>query len=248
MKRFVAVLAVAATSVAARAGVTYDFQTVSSGTRETVLAGTATTDGGRMRIEITRGDGAVLRDNTVALSIHDGRALRIIDPSSRTYHDIDLEELLGGVGAIEKKLEGSVTVKVDNVSVASRDMGDGGAMEGFATRRQVIDTEYDLILDAFGQKSTTHVVMTVETWLTSALPDGCPFQLASAKSGIGDIDKLIDAQTGAAKGFPLKQITTFSANEIHSTMTMTVSGVRQERVDAARFATPRGYRKLRNRT
>jgi hypothetical protein len=248
MRRFAAMLAVAATAAVARAGVTYDFLSVSSGTRETILAGTATTDRGRMRIDITRGDGGVLRNNTVALSMDGGRALRIIDPSSRTYYDVDLEQLLGGVGAIEKKLDGRVTVRVENVRVTSHDMGDGGTIEGYATRRQLIDTEYDLVLDAFGQKSTTHVLMSVESWLTDALPARSAFQLAGGKSGIGDIDKLIAAQSGAAKGFPLKQITAFSANEIHSTTTVTVSGIRTLAVNDGTFATPAGFHKRRGRT
>ena len=243
MKRLAAAFALAATSVMARAAVTYDFQSVSSGTHETTVAGTATTDGGRMRIDITRGNSAVLRDNTVALSINGGSALRIIDPSTRTYYDIDLDRLLGGVAALVKQLDGLVTVRVENVKVATRDAGDGGMIEGYATRRAVIDSEYDLILNAFGQPSTIHVVTNVERWLTHELPDSSVFQLAGAKSGIADIDKLIEAQSGAARGFPLKQITTVSANEIHSTTTMTVSDVRTDAVDEARFATPRGYRK-----
>jgi hypothetical protein len=243
MKRMVAALVVAATSVVARAAVTYDFQSVSSGTHETTVAGTATTDHGRMRIDITHGNSAVLRDNTVALSIKDGRALRILDPSSRTYYDIDLDRLLGGIGALVKQLDGRVTVTIENVKVTTIDDGDGGTMEGYSTRRAIIDSEYDMILDAFGQKSTVHVMTTVERWLTRELPEGSVFQLAGAKSGIEDIDKLIDAQSGVAKGFPLKQITTVSANEIHSTTTMIVSGVRTDAVDEARFATPHGYRK-----
>jgi len=244
MKRIETVFAVAAIAASAHAAVTYNFASVSSGMHETTVAGTATTDRGRMRIDITRGDGAVLRDNMIALSIRDGRALRVIDPASRTYYDVDLEQLLGGVGAMVKQLKGLVTVRVENVTVNAQDAGDGGAIEGFTTRRSLIECEYDLILDAFGQKSTIHVATNVESWLTQALPDAAVFQLNGGKSGIDDIDKLIEAQSGAAKGFPLKQITKLRANEISSVTTMTVSDVRREDVDASRFKTPRGYRRL----
>ena len=244
MKRIVTVFAVAAIAASARAGVTYNFASVSSGMHETTVTGTATTDRGRMRIDITRGDGSVLRDHMVALSIREGQALRVLDPSARTYYDVDLEQLLGGVGAMVKQLEGLVTVRVENVTVNAQDAGDGGTIEGFATRRNLVECEYDLVLDAFGQKSTIHVATNVESWLTEALPDAAVFQLSGGKSGIDDIDKLIEAQSGTAKGFPLKQITRLRANEISSMTTMTVYDVRREEVDASRFRTPRGYRRL----
>ena len=245
MKRLVAFIAIAALAVSAHAGITYNFESVSTGMRDTTVAGTATADQGRMRLDIARGDGAVLRDNTVALSINSGRALRIIDPSTKTYYDVDLDQLLGGVSTLVQQLGGLVTIKVANVKVNTRDAGDGGPIEGYATRRALVDSEYDLVLDAFGQKSTIHVVTNVQSWLTQSLPPDMtsPFQLSGVKSGIADIDKLIEAQSGTMKGFPLKQITTFHANEINSTTTTTVSGIRTTKVDSARFATPAGYAK-----
>src|SRR3954447_8915945 len=62
MNRIVAVIAVSLAAVSSRAAITYDFRSVSSGVRETTLAGTATSDRGQMRIDISRGDGAVLHD------------------------------------------------------------------------------------------------------------------------------------------------------------------------------------------
>ena len=248
MKRTVAVIAFAAISVSARAGVTYNFASVSSGPRETVVAGVATADHGHMRLDITRGDGVVLRSNTVALSIEGGHALRIIDPSSRTYYDVDLAQLLGGISALVKQLGGHVTLKVQNVRVSVGEPGDGGTIEGYATRRGRIDSEYDLELDAWGQKSTVHVATEVQSWTTDALPAEITpvFQLSGMKSGIADIDKLIESQGGAARGFPLKQITSVRTNEIQSTTTMTVSGIRRVTVDAAAFETPRRFRRARN--
>lgn len=247
MKRLVAVLACAAIGVCAHAGVTYNFESVSTGVRETRVAGIATADRGRMRLDITRGDGSVLRDNTIALSIDNGRALRIIDSSSGTFYDVDLEHLLGGIAAMVKQLGGLVKIKVQNVHVNVRDAGDGGTIEGFPTRRALIECEYDLEVDAWGQKSTVHVASDVESWVTDALPSEMKsiFQVSAMKSGIDDIDKLIESQSGALSGFPLKQITSVRTNEITATTMMTVSGIHSVTVDSATFKTPRGFRKRR---
>jgi len=131
------------------------------------------------------------------------------------------------------------------VKVSTRDAGDGGTIEGYATRRALVDTEYDLVLDAFGQKTTMHVVTNTESWVTAALPAEMTsvFQLSGVKSGIADIDKLIEAQNGTINGFPLKQITTFHANDMQSTTTTTVSGIRKKDVASAQFETPAGYAK-----
>ena len=247
MKRIVAVLCCAAVAVCAHAGVAYRFESVSTGVRETRVSGIATADRGRIRLDITRGDGSVLRDNTIALSIDHGRALRIIDSSSGTFYDVDLEHLLGGIAALVKQLGGLVTIKVQNVRVNTRDAGDGGTIEGFPTRRASIECEYDLEVDAWGQKSKVHVATDVESWVTDTLPSDMRsiFQVSAMKSGIADIDKLIESQSGALSGFPLKQITTVRTNEIYATTMTTVSGIRAVTVDGATFRTPRGFRKRR---
>lgn len=245
MKRIVAFLAIAALAVSAHAGLTYNFQSVSTGVRDTTIAGTATADQGKMRLDVTRGDGALLKDNTIALSINGGRALRVIDPATKTFYDIDLDQLLGGVSSLVQQLNGLVTIAVKNVKVNARDGGDGGTIEGYATRRALVDTDYDLILDAFGQKTTIHVTTNVQSWVTAALPSEMTsvFQLSGVKSGIADIDKLIEAQNGAINGFPLKQIATFHANDMTSTTTTTVTAIRKKDVASAQFETPVGYAK-----
>jgi hypothetical protein len=245
-----AFLAAAAVAVSAHAGLTYNFQSVTTGMRDSTIAGTAIADQGKMRLDLTRGDGAVLRDNAIVLSVNGGRALRIADPTAKTYYDVDLEQLLGGVSSLVQQLGGLVTISVRNVKVNTRDAGDAGTIEGYPTRRVLVDSDYDLVLDAFGQKTTIHVTTNVQSWVTAALPAEMTsvFQLSGAKSGIADIDKLVQTQMGSINGFPLKQITTFHAAQggtemTSTTTTTTVSGIQKKDVEASRFETPAGYAK-----
>jgi hypothetical protein len=235
-----------AIAASAHAGLTYNFQSVSTGMRETTVAGTATADQGKMRLDVKRGDGTVLKDNTIALSVNDGRALRVIDPSSKTYYDVNLEQLLGGVSALAQQFGGLVKISAQNAKVKTRDDGNGGMIEGYATRRVLVSSEYDLVLDAFGQKTTIHVTTNTQSWITPSLPAEMTsvFQMNGVKTGIADIDKLIQTQMGSLTGFPLKQITTFRANDMDSTTTTTVTGIQKKDVDAALFETPAGFARV----
>ncbi len=192
IKQTVTLFIAIAIAKSAHAGLIYNFQSVSTGLRETTVAGTATADQGRMRLDVKRGDGTVLKDNTIALSIK------------------------------------------------------GGTIEGYATRRALVSSEYDLILDAFGQKTTIHVATNTQSWITSSLPPEMTsvFQMNGVKTGIADIDKLIQTQMGSLTGFPLKQITTFRANDMESTTTTTVTGIQKKDVEAALFETPSGFTKV----
>jgi hypothetical protein len=215
----------------------------------TTVSGTAAADQGKVRIDITRGDGTVLKDNTFALSINGGRGLRIVDPAEKTYFDVDLDQLLGGVTSLVQQLGGLVKVSVENVKVNARDAGDGGTIEGYATRRALVDSSYDLLLDAFGQKTTIHVVTNVQSWVTSALPAEMTsvFQMSGVKTGIAEIDKIVQAQMGSITGFPLKQISAFHAvqngTDLSSSTTTTITAIQKKNVAPERFDTPEGYEK-----
>ncbi len=246
IKQTVTLFIAIAIAKSAHAGLIYNFQSVSTGLRETTVAGTATADQGRMRLDVKRGDGTVLKDNTIALSINGGRALRVLDPSSKTYYDVDLDQLLGGVSALAQQFGSVVKISAANAKVKTRDDGKGGTIEGYATRRALVSSEYDLILDAFGQKTTIHVATNTQSWITSSLPPEMTsvFQMNGVKTGIADIDKLIQTQMGSLTGFPLKQITTFRANDMESTTTTTVTGIQKKDVEAALFETPSGFTKV----
>ncbi|MGZ7042564.1 MAG: DUF4412 domain-containing protein [Thermoanaerobaculia bacterium] len=246
IKQILSLIFVTALAGSAQAGLSYNFQSVSTGMRDTTVAGTATADQGKMRLDVKRGDGALLKDNTVALSINSGRALRVIDASSKTYYDVDLEQLLGGVSALMQQLGGVVKISVQNAKVKTRDDGDGGTIEGYQTRRVLVNSEYDLVLDAFGEKTTIHVATNSQNWITQALPADMTsvFQMNGVKTGIEDIDKLIQTQMGSLNGFPLKQVTTFHANDMDSTTTTTITSIQKKDVDAALFETPPGFTKV----
>jgi hypothetical protein len=172
--------------------------------------------------------------------------MTIFDPATHNFYDLHLDQLLSSTTSMLNSLGGLVHVAFKDPHVEVRDGGDGGAIEGYATRKQVLDASYDLDIDAMGQKMTMHARMTTENWTTEKLSgDFASFiQTRGMRTGIEAVDRLIEAQGNAMRGFPLKQVSTVRMNDITITTNSSVTDIRRRAIDAAQFATPSGYTKV----
>lgn len=252
MKRFALLLALAA--LPASAGVTYDFESASTGLRSGTIKGTVFVEGRAVRMDMKTGDNLLFKDGTVVLSGDGGKTLSVYDPASKTYYVINLSDLTGAAGGLMNAMGGMFKLSFNNPKVAVRDLGNGETLGGYPTRRSQLDSSYDITVDAMGQKMTTHMVMTTESWSTDKL--GAEFsnflQARNVRTGYADLDKLIDAQGAAIAGrFPLKQITTVkvrqgNGGELTSTTTSTVSNIARKSLLPAVFAAPSGFTKVEN--
>jgi hypothetical protein len=135
--------------------------------------------------------------------------------------------------------------------VAIRDAGEGETIEGFPTRKSVLDASYDISIDAMGQKLVTHMTMSTESWTTDQLSGEFTnfMQMKSFHTGFEGLDKLIDAQSDAIRGrFPLKQVTTMHIaqgnSDMTSSTTSTVSAIQRKTIAASQFVLPSGYTKV----
>lgn len=249
MKRLFMVLVFLAASTSAFAGVTYNVQSSTNGLRNVSIAGKVAVDGSRMRMDVTTGDNLLFKDNSIVLSDDGGKTMTVIDPSTKTYYEIQLEQIIGTATA---SLRGNPMFKVtfENPTVAVRDEGDGEPIEGYRTKKSALDASYDIAIDAMGQKMSTHIDMRTESWTTDQLPRELVnfVQERGVRTGIAEIDKIIDAQSAALKGFPLKQVSTVKMNQGGSDVTMTttatVSNIEKKDVAASQFTMPTGYTKV----
>jgi hypothetical protein len=135
--------------------------------------------------------------------------------------------------------------------VSVTDGGDGGTVAGFPTHKYLLNASYDININAMGQQMTTHIDMNTDSWTTDKLaPEMSSFlQMNGIHTGVELVDKLVDAQRNAMRGFPLKQISTVHVTQgVGQDMTMVtttnVSDVQQKNVDAALFNAPAGYTKV----
>ena len=232
------------------AGLTYKAQSETTGLRNATIAGTVSVDGTHLRMDVAQGDNMIFKDNAIVLSNDGGKTMSILDPSTKTYYDLQLQDLLSSATSMLSKMGDMVKVSFDNAHASVRDAGDGGRVEGFPTRKFILDATYDMNIDAMGQKITTHMSMNTETWSTSELSaDMSSFlQMRGMRTGIDVVDKLIEAQSNTMKGFPLKQVSTIKVSQgggsdMTMTTTATVTDIARKNIDASIFTMPGGYAK-----
>src|SRR5438132_9705504 len=249
MKRVFTVLFFLTAATSALAGVTYKVQSATNGLRNVTIAGTVSVDGPRMRMDVTTGDNLLFKDNSIVLSTDGGKTMTVIDPAAKTYYEIQLDQMIGAATA---SLQGNPMFKVafENPTVAVNDEGAGEPIEGYRTRKSALNAYHDIAIDAMGQKSTSHLDMHTESWTTDQLSAEFAnfLQQRSIRTGIPEIDKIIDAQSGSMKGFPLKQVSVVKVNQGGNDVTMTtvatVSNIEKKDIAASLFVAPAGYTKV----
>ena len=232
------------------AGVTYDFQSMTTGAQQRALTGTVSVEGRNIRFDVTHGDNLLFKDTTFVLSNDGGQTLNVFDPAQKTYYTMNLSALSGSASGLFKSL-GGVNVSVANPKVSVRDLGDASAIAGYPTRHSTVDAAYDINIEAMGTKIATHMDMATESWTTDRI--GSEFmnfiQMKNLRTGFDQLDKLIDAQSETLRGrFPLKQVTTLrlqqGSGDITTTTTSEVTHIEKKDIAASTFAAPNGYTKV----
>jgi len=245
-------MALLAVATPALAGLSYHIDSTTSGVRESHLTGDASVEGNSFRMDVSRGDGLTFKDGAVILSRDGGKTLLVLDPSTKSYYQLDLAQLLGGAGGLMKQLGDLVKISIQNPKSTAREAGSGGTIEGYPTRRAITDSSYDVVMDAMGQKMTMSFAMNTESWSTDKIgSEAASFlQMSGTRTGIDAVDKLIAAHAGTVKGFPLKQVTTIhvkqNGRDQATTTTTLISAIVRKPIAATAFATPAGYTKTDN--
>lgn len=219
MKKVCALLLFVAVNAAA--GMSYNLKS-SAGTSGRVVA-----DGAKVRLEMENG--------AVMLTADGGKTLTFLDPTKKTYTTMSAADLVG------------MDIKVSNTKTTTRDLGDGGTLEGYPTHRWAVETSFDVTMDTF----TVHLSMLSESWRTDRLPEAAAsiFASQSVRTGIPDVDKILESMASSTvKGFPLKEVTTLrsksaSGKESSTTSTIEVSDIKRVDTTKATFAIPAGYKK-----
>jgi hypothetical protein len=221
MKKLAGTLLLLLVAVDAAAGVSYRLES------STGNSGHVISEGMKLRLEMDNGSVLITSDG--------GKTLTILNPASKTFSTMGAGELVG------------LDVAIANPKTTARDLGDGGVLEGYSTRKWSVETSFDATIETF----TIHVTMLSESWRTERLPEAAATILAgqAARTGIAAIDKLLESMASAkVKGFPLKETTTIrtkgtSGAENSVTSTVTVHDVRRVATKPAQFVVPAGYKR-----
>lgn len=224
LKRAVAAVLLVLFAPAVFAGVAYRFDTVTSGLGDQRISGTVEAEGARMRLNVAAGDGVSFPNGSFVLCVGAGSQpahVTVFDPSTKTYYDVAFDPL----SPLKSMLGDAVSMSNEHSSV--RDFGNG---------HSITQSSYDMNVALLDKKMKMHVAVTTESWTTDKYP-------ASASIG-----KVLSPDPHAPKGFPLKQVSTFSIDQngqpIQVTSTTTVSDVVTKPIPATDLAMPSGYRKV----
>jgi hypothetical protein len=230
------------------AGLTYDFRVVTSGPTGSTVSGNVRVEGENYRIDFNDGDGLMIRRGMSIVGKSGQDLIRVANTNAKTYSEMRPGELTGGMASMLRQF--GVTFAIENPRVRSRDFGPAGALAGFPTRRSRINANFEVRLNLIGRKSVIRVQMNTESWTTDRIPGALAafLPMQGTRTGIPEIDKLLEEQSKSARGFPLKQITTVrviqEGRESTTTSTATISGISQRQFAVAEFAIPPGFKRV----
>jgi len=251
MKRFSVFCFLLLVSATAWAGVSYDFESVTSGggVPAMKMSGRSVVDGANMRVDIKEGDGTLFQSGSIVMSTDAGKTLIMADPRTKTYYELPLEQLFSALGAMLQSMGGMMEMSIDNHKLTVTPGGPGESIEGYSTTKYTIDASYDVNIKIMGMDMNSHVESSSKVWATGELArDYMTFvQQRSFRTGIEGVDELIESQMAAMEGFPLKMVTdnktTFRGRTQNTTTTMTISNIEKVSPPASTFEVPEGYRK-----
>ncbi len=173
----------------------------------------------------------------------------IVDPEEKTYMEVDMDKILQMGGAIAKLIKISITNPNVEVSKTGSEVFGKYRCDHF-----VIKTSYDIETKVAFIKTKNHVEEIKEIWATNDIPSievAGGFQKKSFKTGMEDLDRLIEKEMQAQKdiGFVLKSITTSKntdkkgKTEINITE-MNVTDITFKNFPDEFFKVPAGYKKV----
>lgn len=174
--------------------------------------------------------------------------LYLVNPEDKTYSRLPLNAMLQVAGAVGKL----VKIKIKNPVVNVEKLG-SEAVLGYPCLHSKMLMEYDMEVKIAIIKSKSHEKVEKETWSTPKFRGmeemAEAFRLRDFKTGIEDLDALIEQQmkAEAGLGFPLKMVTVNTtvdkkgrAKEKSRTV-MEVLSLGSKNLPAAFFEIPAGY-------
>jgi len=253
MKRSLAIIALFVFAMTAFAGVEWRTRTVTEaeakGQSNTIIMQVFAAAGNVKQVfESVAEENDMFRKGSYWLFKAKDNVLYMVDPTEKTYSQLPMNALMQMSGAVGKL----VKIKISNPVVNNEKLGTA-ALLGYPCRHGKQLMEYDMEVKIAFIKNKSHVKIEKEIWSTVAFKGlaemGEAFRYRDFKTGMEDLDKLVEAQikADAGLGFPLKMITVNTtidkkgnARET-SRQTMEVLSLGSKNFPASFFEIPAGY-------
>ena len=244
-------------------GLTYDMKTTGemtdprTGVASTRVysAGHGQFSNGNARIDFTESmmPGGMMGAGSYMLVRNSSPISTIVYPAKREYLELNRDELMKDAADAQKALGGMVKPEITGVRVDMQELGAGEAIEGNATVRYHMTTDYTMSVSMMGHTTGTTQHSATDLWVAPGL-DGImnPMarQAASATGGLTSAlsEAIVKAYAKVKKGVVLKTVTTSESGpeggrKRSSTIVMQIFNIKRASINAAVFEVPAGYTK-----
>lgn len=251
MKRFATLAIALLITVPVFAGIAYDFSMTTTGEGQSQkMAGVAKVEGSKMRMEIQDGDEAVFESGSVILSRDGGATMTVLDPSDKTYFELSVDQIFNQLTSMMQSMGSNFEMSIKNQKVDVEKLGAGDKIAGHATTRYRIDAKYDIVMSMMGMNMTMSVDSSTLMWATPDIAKDAAtiFQSKGLKTGMKDLDALIEKYADEVDGFPLRteadSTMLMMGRTIKSKTVTEVSNVREAKIPNSEFDVPGDFRKV----
>ncbi|HEV7667215.1 MAG TPA: hypothetical protein VGS22_01745 [Thermoanaerobaculia bacterium] len=216
------------------------------GPQKTVVEAWA--DGDKGRVDFKESANPITEAGTYLLTRDGGRTLILVNPEEKAYGEMNLDAVLGSLGAVMGGMGPMLKIEISAPKVETLLDEEGPTLLGQPTRHLKFRTAYQMKVKVFGMGKASDVLTEEEFWVTDRLLDksfAVWLRTNKPKTGNADLDRLIAGEMGKVKGVPLKSVTVTTttqggkAQKTQSTMEVTALDTFEKA--PVSFEVPAGY-------
>lgn len=199
------------------------------------------------RIEFKKSENPMLSEDSVILS-KDLKSIFLLNTKDKTYTELDIEKLIQSMLSITGPL---LNLEIENPKVEVKRGSEDKNILGFPCKHIIIETSYDTKMKVLFIKSKQKVHYISQYWITEKFPIILKdyYQEKSFKTGIFELDKIIEQETSQLKGMvlKLKKVTETKTEKdkiIKSYEETEITKIEERDLPLDVFAVPKDYKKI----
>lgn len=199
-------------------GLRYTF-TMTSSDDDDVSRGTVRAAGDRTRIDLESSSGN--KANSWLLVTNGGRTVAVVNPSERSYAEMDADKFANIIGTAMRVVDAFLTLEVEDVTVETQRVGPGGTIAGRPTERWALVQEFVVNVGMFGKTTPQLHRVVTDYWIArdTEMPRNPLFEmLSTAETALAQSNRAFVQLTDARRrelprGAPMRIVVTSAHSE-----------------------------------
>jgi len=200
---------------------------------------------GRGRIKFTS-DGPLMFQKGTFLVAESKDTMYFCNPTDKTYSKFNIGNANKQLTGFASKLQKMTKMKYENIAVTLAELGDGGDVAGYPTKKYKLVVEYDTKMKILFKKIKDHQKKEYIIYATSKMPFDLLGDYTNSQiftTAIKNIDSQIQTKI-ADIGFPLKteSLSYDKENKLTAKSSFTILSIKEKTLNPALFKVPNGYK------